>query len=184
MSNPTPPAGSSPTRPAYPPSRPARPARPVGGSHLGRDRSRPARQLAAAILEVLAGLRTPAQAAQALGLSLPRYYQVESRALHGLLEACEPRPKGRQVQVEQEVVTLRRDNQRLQRELARQQALTRLTQRSLGLAPPTPPPTAKGGSKKRRRRPTARALHVAARLQTDGGPLPQLAKSLQQLSSS
>jgi hypothetical protein len=70
---------------------------------------------------------------------------------------------------------LQRDNQRLQRELARQQAPTRLTQRSLGLAPPSPPATAKGGSKKRRRRPTARALHVAARLQTDTAPLPQLA---------
>jgi hypothetical protein len=181
MSNPTLSAGPTPTRPA--PQR-HKPARPVGGTALGRDRSRPARQLAAAILEVLAGLRTPTQAAQALGLSLPRYYQVESRALQGLLEACEPRPKGRQPQVEQEVVTLQRDNQRLQRELARQQTLTRLTQRSLGLAPPAPPPPAKGGSKKRRRRPTARALHVAARLQTDNAPLPQLAKSLQQLSSS
>jgi hypothetical protein len=180
MSNSTPPPGPTPARPA--PARP-RPARAVGGTHLGRDRSRLARQLAAVILEVLAGLRSRTQAAQALGLSLPRYYQLESRALRGLLEACEPRPKGRQPQVEQEVVTLQRDNQRLQRELARQQTLTRLTQRSLGLAPPAPPPPAKGGSKKRRRRPTARALQVAARLQTDSAPLPQLAKSLQQLTN-
>ena len=75
-------------------------------------------------------------------------------------------------------------HQRLQRELARQQTLTRLTQRSLGLAPPPPPPPAKGGRKKRRRRPTARALQVAARLQTDSAPLPQLPKSLQQLTNS
>jgi hypothetical protein len=139
--------------------------------------------LAAVILEVLAGVRTPTEAAQALGLSLPRYDQVESRALRGLLEAYEARPKGRQASVEREVAGLQRDKQRLQRELARQQTLTRLTQRSLGLAPPAAAP-AKGSSKKRRRRPTARTLHVAARLQTDSAPLPQLAKSLQQLPGS
>jgi hypothetical protein len=89
MSNLTAPAAAPPARP---PARPQQLARPVAGSPLGREASRPARQLAAGILEVLAGVRSPLQAAQALGLSLPRYYQVESRALRGLLEACEPRP--------------------------------------------------------------------------------------------
>src|SRR5215468_2392546 len=69
--------------------------RTTGGAELGKDASRDAKRLAAAILEVLAGARTTTDAATALGVSLPRYYQVESRALVGLLAACEPRPKGR-----------------------------------------------------------------------------------------
>ena len=55
-----------------------------------------ARRLAAAILEVLAGLQTPSVAARGLGLSLARYYQLEVRALAGLVSACESRRRGRQ----------------------------------------------------------------------------------------
>src|SRR5262249_22422485 len=80
----------------------------VGGADLGSERSRDAKRLAAAILEVLAGARTPAQAAAALGVSLPRYYHLESRALHGLLAACEPKPKGRVRRPENELAALRR----------------------------------------------------------------------------
>src|SRR5687768_12360377 len=40
-----------------------------------------AQRLAATILEVLGGVRSPPQAAQALAISLPRYYQLEARAL-------------------------------------------------------------------------------------------------------
>ncbi len=60
--------------------------------------SRPARtpseaqRLAATILEVLAGLRSPPEASQALAVSLPRYYQLEARALEGLVAALAPRP--------------------------------------------------------------------------------------------
>ena len=46
--------------------------RTTGGVNLGQESSREAKRLAAAILEVLAGERTPAQAAQALAISLPR----------------------------------------------------------------------------------------------------------------
>jgi len=52
------------------------------------------KRLAAAILEVLAGVRSPADAAKTLEISLPRYYLLEQRALAGLLAACEPRAKG------------------------------------------------------------------------------------------
>ena len=121
-----------------------------------------------AILEVLAGARTPAQAASALNVSLPRYYQVEARALRGLVAACAPRPRGPGHSAEREVEKLRRQQERLERELTRQQTLVRLAQRSIGLAPPPAP--AKDGSKKRRRRPTARALQAAAHLQTDREP--------------
>ena len=140
----------------------ARPRRPkaIGGPALGSAASAQARQWAAAILEVLAGARTPAQAAAALGAGLPRYYQVEARAVRGLLAACEPPPVGRVRRPESEVRALRLENQRLQRELARQQALVRATQRTVGLAAP-----AAGKTTPRRRRRVARALSVAARLQ-------------------
>jgi hypothetical protein len=139
----------------------------IGGETLGRDASRDARRLAAAVLEVLAGARTPAEASTALGLSLPRYYQVEQQALRGLTAACEPRPKGRQARPDQEAAKLRRDNARLRRDVLRQQALVRAVQRSVGLAPPAPP-AAKAAGKKRRRR-QARGLAMAARLRAEAG---------------
>jgi hypothetical protein len=151
----------------------SRQRRPVGGIHLGKTSTVEAKRLAAAILEVLAGVRTTADAASAVGLSLVRYYQVEARALAGLLLACEPRAPGRQHTAERELHSLRRDNQRLQREVARQQALVRLGQRSLGLAAVAPPVSSKvNGKKTRKRRPVSRALQVAARLDT--GPVTPL----------
>src|SRR5262249_49555858 len=70
-----------------------------------------------------------------------------------------------------EVTALRRECERLQRECARQQALVRAAQRSVGLAPPPPPPPrpAEGGRKRRRRRPKARALKVVALLRQPAG---------------
>jgi hypothetical protein len=143
----------------------SRAQRATGGVALGRDASKEAKRLAAVILEVLAGLRTPAQAAEALALSLPRYYQLEARGLRGLLEACEPRPRGRQPDRAAEAAALQRDNERLRRELTRQQSLVRLAQRSVGLAPPAVAAPKKTGKKPRRR--TARALTVAARLRQE-----------------
>jgi hypothetical protein len=121
--------------------------------------------LAAAILEVLAGVRTPTQAAEALGVSLPRYYQVETRAL---VAGCAPRPRGPGRSPDHELAALRRQYERLQRELSRQQTLVRLAQRTLGLAPPKPPASPAGGKdqrKKRRRKPVVRALRAAEVLQ-------------------
>src|SRR5438552_788476 len=138
-----------------------------GGIQLGQQHTADARRLAAAILEVLAGARTPTEAATALGVSVPRYYQVESRALHGLLTACEPCPRGPGRSVDKEIAALRRDNQRLQRDLTRQQSLLRAAQRTVGLTPPVAAPASKKGRKPRRQR-TARALTVANRLQQHG----------------
>jgi hypothetical protein len=131
---------------------------------LGQEHSREAQRWAAVILEVLAGTRTPAQAAQALSVSVPRYYQLETRALRGLVASCETRPKGPRRNSDRELAALRGQHERLQRELQRQQTLLRLAQRSLGLPPPAP--TAKpAAGKKRRRRPVVRALRAAAHLQ-------------------
>lgn len=132
-----------------------------------------AKRVAAAILEVLAGARTPTEAAAVLGLSVPRYYQVEAQALRGLLEACEPKPRGRVRSVETEAQTLSKENQRLQRELTRHQTLARAAQRAVGLSPPPPPVASKNGKKPRKRR-VARALSVAERLkeQTNSATMP------------
>jgi hypothetical protein len=132
---------------------------------LAPQASKEAKRLAAVILEVLAGVRPPSQAAEALQVSLPRYYQVETRALQGLLAACEPRPKGRQPELAQELATLQQHNARWQREVVRQQALVRLAQRAVGV-PPAATPGAKAAGKKRRQR-KARALTVAARLRQE-----------------
>lgn len=137
--------------------------------------SSPARRQAAVILEVLAGVRRPSDAAQALGISVPRYYQVERRALVGLIAACEPAPRGPRQEHARRIAALEREKLRLQRECDRQQALVRATQRSLGLAPPTavrPPAKDPAGKKeggparrRRNRRPMVRALQAARSLQ-------------------
>src|ERR1700689_832867 len=141
---------------------------PVGGADLGKDRGVEAKRMAAAILEVLAGARTPTEAATALSLSVPRYYQVEAQALRGLLQACEPKPRGRVRSVETEIKTLSKENQRLHRELTRHQALARAAQRAVGLSPPAPVVN-KTGKKPRKRR-VARALSVAERLKQETTP--------------
>jgi hypothetical protein len=134
------------------------------------ERSRDARQRAAAILEVLAGVRTPADAARALGVSLPRYYLLEEKALVGLVAACEPQPCGRRTDAARRCQALERECARWQRECARQQALVRAAQRSIGLAAPTPVPAKPTGKKRRSRRPTVRALQAVARLRPEEAP--------------
>jgi hypothetical protein len=125
--------------------------------------SREAQRLAAAILEVLAGGRTPNDAAAALGISPPRYYLLEQRALAGLVAACEPRPVGQTISLKHRLAVQEKELVRLRQECARQQALVRAAQRTVGLAPPSPKPAAKAGAKKvsRKRRPVVRALKAA-----------------------
>lgn len=122
-----------------------------------------AKAVAAAILDVLAGGRTPQQAAESLGVSLPRYYALESRALDGLVTACAPRAKGRVRQPAKEAENLRREVERLKRELDRKQALVRAVQRTAGLSAPSKPER----TLKRKRRPAVRALKAAAVLRSE-----------------
>jgi len=132
-----------------------------------------ARALAAAILDVLAGGRTPLQAAESLGVSQPRYYALEARALDGLVQACAPRAKGRVRQPAKEVESLRRELDRLKRELDRKQALVRACQRTAGLAAPSKPER----TPRRKRRAAVRALKAAAVLRSappaPAGPAPE-----------
>jgi transposase len=54
-----------------------------------------AQQRALLIMQVQAGVITATAAARQLGISRKTYYQWETRALHGLLEAVTQQPPGR-----------------------------------------------------------------------------------------
>jgi hypothetical protein len=165
-----------PSKPERPPRRKKQP-RPLSSGGT----SPQARRQAAAILEVLAGVRRPSEAAQALGTSLPRYYQLERRALLGLLAACEPAPRGPRVDVARRIAALERENRRLLRECDRQQALVRGVERSLGLAQVVAgkapakgkegsSPPAANGKRRRKRRPSVRALKALKGLRVEDDP--------------
>ena len=132
-----------------------------------------ARRLAIAILETLAGVRTPTEAATAAGVSLPRYYQLERRALEGLVAACEPRPKGKQTTPELKIALLERQLEQTRRECARGQALVRAAERTVGLRASSAASAAKKNGaadrrgKQQKRRPTVRALKSIEALKTD-----------------
>ena len=134
-----------------------------------------ARRTAAAILEVLAGMRTPSEAAHALSVSVPRYYALEQRAVTSLVAGCEPHLRGPAKSPQQRIAELQREVQRLRQQCDRQRALARAVQRTVGLPMPAPSAaTAKGkahgpspsatGKKRRARRPTVRALKAAQAL--------------------
>ena len=156
-----------------PPHRQAKPKRRKPKSYApgSQKGSQQARRTAAAILEVLAGARTPTEAAEAMGVSANRYYQLEARAIQGLLEACEPRPKGKVVSPENQLAKLRREADKLRNEAARFQALARASQKTVGLAAPKPARSKKGGKTKRRRKPTVRALMMAKALSSTTEPV-------------
>jgi hypothetical protein len=119
----------------------------------------------AVLLEVLAGMRTPQQAAEALGLSLPGFYQLEERAMAQLQVGCDVRPRGRQATGESKVAAMTREVERLKQEIGRYQTLVRLTQRTVGVPPPVAP--AKAAGKRRKRKPAVRAMRRAERLRAE-----------------
>ncbi|MCO5164769.1 MAG: hypothetical protein M9894_15780 [Planctomycetes bacterium] len=132
-----------------------------------------ARQKAYVIVETLSGLRSPSDASALIGVTINRYYQLEWRALQGLVEALEARPAGRQPSPEAEAKKLERERDRLARELRRAQALVRVAQRAVGLPAPQAPRDATGDGKKRRRRgPRNRTARTLARLRTPEPPAP------------
>ena len=132
-----------------------------------------ANKLAAVVLDVLAGVRLPAQAAQEAGISLPGYYHLEQRVLDAIVRACEPRPRGKVRSSQRQIEQLQRQVKRLEQECARQQTLVRAAHRTISLMPPVPKPIAKpgdGAKRRRTRRPTVRALK-AARLLREAAPV-------------
>lgn len=152
-------------------SKPKTRVRPLGPKSLRG--SFEAKRHATVILEVLAGTRKPVEVCESLGISLMRYYLLETRALQGMLSALEPLPKGRATNPAKEIETLRQDRQRLERDLTRMQTLLRTTQRAAGLL--TAPVAAKasklsgkhGGKARRPRAVKSRATRAIEALWND-----------------
>lgn len=115
--------------------------------------SEAARRQAALLLEVWSGVRTALSASAAMGIAVPRFYQLEVRALQMMVSAMEPRQRGRQKTAESELAKLQQERQRLRRDVERFQSLYRTSQRSLGIVmgkPTEPEKNAAPGSKRRR----------------------------------
>jgi hypothetical protein len=128
-----------------------------------------ARRVAVVLLEVLSGAKGPQEGSENLGISLNRYYQIETRGLQGLIASLEPRPRGKVRTPERKLELAEADSRRLKSELSRHQALLRAAQRSLGLKVAGRRKLADGtdsktGKKRRRRVATARATKVIAAL--------------------
>jgi hypothetical protein len=140
---------------------------------LSFEASEPARKAAAAVLSVLAGIKTSSEACEALGVSANRYLQLEARALLAMVKGLEPLPRGRRRAPEAEMERLRREKTRWEREASRYQALWRASQRALGLAPAASKSADLKGvsaSGKRARRPRVRAKAVIAALSASMAP--------------
>lgn len=168
---PEPPSSTKPRRPSGRP----RSAGSGPGSGSGPDPTvgltPQAQRLGLAVLEVLGGLQKPSEAAKALGLSLNRYYQMEIRAVRGLLRACEPgsasggRPPTAQLaQAEKQVVRLEAENRDLKQEVSRAMALVRAARRTIGLVVPAvaAASTTTNGARGKKGKATATAAVAAA----------------------
>lgn len=110
--------------------------------------SKRARQITMVVIEAFAGELGTTEAAERLGISLSRYYQLETRALGGMMAALEPRPRGPGKTPEREIQTLQGEKKALEKELRRHQSLLRAAHRGVGLPARLP----KGASSKPQRR--------------------------------
>jgi len=108
--------------------------------------SKRARQITSVVIETFSGSLGTAEAAEQLGISLSRYYQLEAKALDGMLRALEPRPRGPCVTPEKRIKALEAEKKALEKELRRHQALLRAAHRAVGL-----PAKKKGGASSGRR---------------------------------
>lgn len=148
-----------------------------------------ARRIAAVLLEVLAGVRATGSAAKELGITPMRFYQIEERAIGGLISACEPRSSGLQPERRDalELASLREQVRRQAQELNQARSVLRTTRRQLGVASAPEPIVVRPGKRKdgkptkaKVRRPTVRALTVVRRLlkaDATAGAMPRAAAS-------
>jgi hypothetical protein len=110
-----------------------------------------AKRKAAILLEALTGLRTIQSASTELEIALPRYYVLETRMLQAMVDALEPRARGRKRDSAAEMKQLSTENDRLAREIHRLQALYRATQRAVGIKEADPRSKAKDKTIRTRR---------------------------------
>ena len=132
-----------------------------------------ARRQAAIVLEVLAGLRTPQQAAAGLAISLPTYFNLETRALRGLVGACTFGSVGRQRSLAPQLRETQMKLALQEQQLQRYQALLRSAQRGIGL-PPVSSSAPRAGGKGRHKKPAVRALRAIAALQQPDRAVPAI----------
>ena len=124
-----------------------------------------AKRKAAVFLEALTGVRTTQSASDELGIALARYYVLETRMLQAMIDALEPKPRGRQRSAETELKLQRVETKRLEREVLRLQSLYRATQRALGVKKePLAKSKSKKTTKKRRQRKETRGDRVLKQL--------------------
>jgi hypothetical protein len=163
MNNPAKPHNTSKVRPA------SESAQQTVSDPVLKSGGRDARKVAALVLEVLAGELNPAEAAEILQVGLPRYYQLEKRALEGLIRACgTPERKGRQKSEAVRIKELERELQTQQREYRRAQALLRAAQKVGGIATAVAEVRGRKATNGRKRRtPVARALKAARTLRKE-----------------
>lgn len=122
-----------------------------------------ANRRATLVLEVLAGAQTPAGAAKQMGVTVPRYYSIEATALKGMVQACEVRGRGPMKKPEATILRLESEIVALRREVARLQALLRLSRQALAVKIPErksvlPARSAAKPGQRAKRKPSARAL--------------------------
>lgn len=144
------------------------------------DGTKEAKRRAAAVLEVLSGLRTPAEAGPAMGVSVTRYYALETRALQGMVSALELREGHHAPNPMVQIAELQKDKQRLERELKRSMALFRAAQRAMGLVAPSPVQGKKGEDGRKHRKPRVRSRRFVKALRKsleEGAPTAPPAKS-------
>lgn len=158
-------------RPAVPPAKPKQKPKPVG---LGTLKGSPeARRQAALILEVLGGLRGPGDAAKAMGVALPRYYVLETRALQALIKAMEPLPRGPGRNPDAEIAALQTALARQKQELVRSQSLQRAMRSAIGITVAQPKDAKAEPGKRKPKRPSVRALKAVKVLRAGLEDAPQ-----------
>jgi hypothetical protein len=140
-----------------------------GQGHKKPEGSKESKRVVGVILQVLAGVLGPYEAAEVLKISPTMYYKIEERALDGMLAACEPRQKGKQKTPQSELKGLKEKYAKLERERARYQTLLRASNRAVGLYMPKNKEGQKDKRGRKKKRPTTRALKLAERLKDKEG---------------
>lgn len=158
-------------QPTTSPAKPKQKPKPVGLSTLKG--SPEARRQAALILEVLGGLRGPSDAAKVMGVALPRYYVLETRALQALIKAMEPLPRGPGRNPDAEIAALQMQLARQKQELVRSQSLQRAMRSAIGIAAAQPKDAKLEPGKRKPKRPSVRALKAVKVLRAGLEDAPQ-----------
>ena len=126
-----------------------------------------ARERGAIVLEVLAGAMQVQEASERLSINPPAYYNLETRAVQGLIQACEPRGKGPGENLRKKIRDLEQEITHLEREARRYQSLTRAAQKAIGLQMSIDPKSNQENSTGKKKKPKprkARGLRRAERL--------------------